>query len=536
MFLRNASTGKVHKVGALRATRTFPHDAGAKIAVIEDDDDFRTTLDHLLRDVGYHVSTFASATTALRAMDRGFVPDLILLDLKMPGMNGWQFRIAQKQRPALSAVPVVALSADASPAAAAIDADAYVGKPVEFERLSAVLAQVLTVSQRARSLEAAQCEDRIQGLARLVASISHEVNNPLTYLLASLDLASVSLDALQAERDAASREKCLATLEQSVLGARNGTLRIAAAIEWLSTFVSTEQSATGTVDPLHAIEAAVRLAHLLVRERAELLCELGVLSRVRIDEAHLAQVLLTLLANAAQAIAPGAPKENQVRIRTSQQDGFAVIEVEDSGVGIEPSLLPRIFDAHFTATRPGAGMGVGLASARNIIAACGGSLTVTSTSGRGSTFRLALPGADVGRPRAQAKDPAFCLHGPPQRVLVVDDEAMIGDFVAASLQDHIVRASHDPVQALSEIADLPYDLVLCDLMMPDLDGLEFYSALCKGRPDLRQAFVLMTAATPTPEVEAFLSKHQIPLLRKPFAVSDLRIYIAARAHARTARH
>ncbi|MFM2419666.1 MAG: hypothetical protein RL385_4389 [Pseudomonadota bacterium] len=521
---------------AAKPTGSVSQQAGTEIVVIEDNDDFRTTLEHLLRDVGYRVSPFASAACALRAMDDGYVPDLILLDLMMPGMNGWQFRVAQKQRSTLRAIPVVALSADTSPYAAAIDADAYVGKPVEFAQLTAVLSQVLSASQRSRAAEAARGEDRVQGLARLIASISHDVNNPLTYLLASLDLASISVDALLSESDVASRARRLATLGQSLLAARNGTLRIAAVVRLLSTFVSTSESVSGTVDPMHTIDAAVRLAHLTIRERAELVCDFGVLPRVRIDAARLAQVLLTLLCNAALAIAPGAPKANQVRIRTSLQDGFAVIEVEDTGVGIASALLPQVFDASFTVRRPGEVMGVGLASARAIIAARGGSLTVSSAPGQGSCFRLALPSADFGGALAPLREPVAGAMVFPQRVLVVDDEALIGDFVAASLLGHEVRASHSPLETLRELGDTPYDLVLCDLMMPELDGIEFYTSLCEQRPDLCQAFVLMTGATPSSEVEAFLAKHQIPLLRKPFAVGDLRVYIAARAHARVMRH
>jgi CheY-like chemotaxis protein len=160
----------------------------------------------------------------------GYVPDLILRDLMMPGVHGWQVRVAQKQRSTLRALPVVAPSADTSLHAAAIDADAYVSKPVEFAQLTAVLSQGLSASQRSRAAEAARGEYRVQGLARLIASISNDVNKPLTYVLAGLDLASISVAALLSESGAASRAGRLATLGQSSLAARNGTLRIAVVV------------------------------------------------------------------------------------------------------------------------------------------------------------------------------------------------------------------------------------------------------------------------------------------------------------------
>ncbi|MET0283889.1 MAG: response regulator, partial [Polyangiales bacterium] len=131
------------EVSETAASRESARDAGSNslIALIEDDDDIREALESLLNHAGYRVLPYSSAETALRDMEGGRHPDLILLDLMMPGMNGWQFRVEQKKRPALSDIPVIALSADVSPYAAAIDADAYLKKPIDFERLCVVIEQ-----------------------------------------------------------------------------------------------------------------------------------------------------------------------------------------------------------------------------------------------------------------------------------------------------------------------------------------------------------------------------------------------------------
>src|SRR5688572_5192120 len=142
---RASSPGARARAGNTLHAPKRPHDV---IALIEDDDDIRDALESLLAHAGYQVAAYPSADQALAAMEAGAVPDVILLDLMMPGMNGWQFRVEQRARPALSHVPVIALSADASAYAAAIDADAYLQKPVDFDRLYMVIAQVLVASKR----------------------------------------------------------------------------------------------------------------------------------------------------------------------------------------------------------------------------------------------------------------------------------------------------------------------------------------------------------------------------------------------------
>jgi CheY-like chemotaxis protein len=130
---------------------------------------------------------------------------------------------------------------------------------------------------------------------------------------------------------------------------------------------------------------------------------------------------------------------------------------------------------------------------------------------------------------------ARSLETEPQRVLVVDDEPMIGRLVEAALEGHVVEATVEPTLALGRVADRTYDLVLCDLKMPSMSGIEFYNELCRRRPDLKQAFVLMTGAAADQELENFISGNAVTVLRKPFMMKELRQQVAQFARNKALR-
>jgi signal transduction histidine kinase len=525
---RASSSGARARAGNPLYAPKRPHDA---IALVEDDDDIRDALESLLAHAGYQVSAYPSADQALAAMEAGAVPDVILLDLMMPGMNGWQFRVEQRARPALSHVPVIALSADASAYAAAIDADAYLQKPVDFDRLYMVIAQVLVASKREQLAQKAIEIERLRSLGMLVASVAHEINNPLTYVMGNLDLADQNVRGLEPQNAAATADK----LTKNIEAARDGAERVAFVVKLLSTFVRAENDDQQSVDLLRAIDAAVRLSILHIRDRARLVCSLQMVPRVRANEARMAQVFLNLLINAAQAIPAGAPNNHEVRIRTSSNARRVVVEIEDTGVGIAPELKRRIFEPFFTTKPPGTGTGLGLSISRDIITAAGGSLEVSSEPGKGATFRIELPlDTEDGQPTSDERaeqQPSL----EPQRVLVVDDEPMIGRLVEAALDGHVVETTVEPSLALGRVSDRPYDLVLCDLKMPNMSGIEFYNELCRRRPDLKNCFVLMTGAAADQELDKFVALNEVTVLRKPFMMKELRQHVAQYARGKAMR-
>ncbi|MDB4988272.1 MAG: sensory box histidine kinase/response regulator [Myxococcaceae bacterium] len=516
-----------------------PRDAAgtsALVALIEDDDDIREALESLLNHAGYRVLPYASAEVALRDMEGGRHPDLILLDLMMPGMNGWQFRVEQRKRPALTDIPVIALSADVSPYAAAIDADAYLRKPVDFDRLCTVIEQIILASERKRLASKAVELERIRALGLLVAGVAHEINNPLTYVLGNLELASSRQRSLLAspERAAALGPKLFENIE----AARDGAERIAFIVRLLSTFVRGSGDEIQSIDVLRALDAAARLAMQHIRTRARLKLEVGPLPPVRANEARLAQVFLNLLINAAQAIPEGSPDLNEIRVTANQVGAKVVIVISDTGCGIAPELTARIFEPFYTTKPADQGTGLGLSIARDVILAFGGSITVDSELGRGAAFKIELPTAVKEEIAPESTNPTRSMPvsiADQQRILVLDDEPLIGEFLAGALDAHQVDLTTDGHQAITRAEDGSYDLVLCDLRMPRMSGIEFYRELKRKRPDLASCFVLMTGAAIDEELQAFLSSNAVPVLRKPFDMNELNHCVARSARAKAGR-
>jgi signal transduction histidine kinase len=501
------------------------------IALIEDDDDIREALESLLSHAGYRVLPYASAELALRDMEDGRHPDLILLDLMMPGMNGWQFRVEQRRRPSLSHIPVIALSADVSPYAAAIDAHAYLKKPIDFDRLCVVIEQIILSSERKRLTARAVELERIRALGLLVSGVAHEINNPLTYVLGNLELASSRQRQLMA---APTRALSLdAKLFENIESARDGAERIAFIVRLLSTFVRGSSDETQELDVLRALDAAARLAMQHIRTRARLKLELDTLPSVRANEARLAQVFLNLLINAAQAIPEGTPDENEIRVRAVHEGDRVVITIKDTGCGIAPELTSRIFEPFYTTKPADQGTGLGLSISRDVLVSFGGRISVQSELGQGATFRIELPvvGAQQAHPSdSKLSDEQGVCAG--QRILVLDDEPLIGEFLVGALEGNHVDVTIDGSEALKRAADGSYDLVLCDLRMPRMSGIEFYNELSRRRPDLASAFVLMTGAAVDEEMQRFLATNAVPVLRKPFDMGELKQCVARSARAK----
>jgi signal transduction histidine kinase len=367
-----------------RNRRETPLRTGIRLLLVEDDPSIRRTLAEMLDDEGYAVRAVSNGREALDELRTAGPPDVILLDLMMPVMDGWEFRVEQRSDPTLRGIPLLAMSADLSAKARAIAADAYVRKPIDFPEL---LSQLRGAVGRAVSNRMAAA-DRMAALGTLASGIAHEINNPLTYVIANLQTLA---EKLPAARDAQARE-----LVEIVADALQGAERIRRLVKQVQ-MVSPGQHRDGftTVALRDALAAALALTDNQIKHRARLVRDFDQDLYVRGDAERIQQLFVNLLLNAVQAIPEGRAHDNQIRVELRELPGNtgAVIRIEDTGIGIPLEVRERIFQPFFTTKPIGQGTGLGLSICQGIVMALGGQISFESPAAGGTAFRVVLPTA-----------------------------------------------------------------------------------------------------------------------------------------------
>jgi len=355
-----------------------------QVLLVEDDAELRQALAEALEARGHHVVPATDGEQALRMM-RTMHPDIVVLDLMMPVMDGWQFRLAQRQDPEIAATPVVAISASSSPAAAAVGADLYLQKPFTSAALVQAIESVLRPP--ARRLEPAKIAqtERMAALGTLAAGLAHEINNPLTYVLLHLSSAVRLIPTLGGDPEKVEQ------VQEMLAEALEGAERIRGITSGIRSFSRIDDQSVGRVDLRVPLDAAIKLVSNELRHRARIERLEGAMPAVSGNQNKLGQVFLNLLTNATHAIAEGDAEHNCVTVTTGSDDGGAFVEIADTGAGIPPYLLGRIFEPFFTTKPIGQGTGLGLSISHGIVESLGGRITVTSEVDRGTTFRVWLP-------------------------------------------------------------------------------------------------------------------------------------------------
>jgi CheY-like chemotaxis protein len=260
-----------------------------------------------------------------------------------------------------------------------------------------------------------------------------------------------------------------------------------------------------------------------IRHRAHLSTSLAQVPNVDANASRLGQVVLNLIVNAVQALREGDVASSEIGVSVFRAaSGEVVIEVRDTGEGIPPAILGHIFDPFFTTKPPGVGTGLGLAICHGLVKAMNGHITVESAPGRGSTFRVFLPASQAGA--AAAEEAAAPVRSSERlRVLVVDDERSIGTSLKILLRDdHDVEAVTRAADALERLSGgAAYDVILCDLMMPEMSGMAFYDAVHALWPALAPRVVFLTGGAFTAASRDFLERVPNPRLEKPFETRRL---------------
>jgi PAS domain S-box-containing protein len=389
------------------------------------------------------------------------------------------------------------------------------GHNITFRGRRARLAAIRDLSEWKRLQAGLALADRLATVGALAASVAHEINNPLAFTLLGLDEA---LRLLAPEAGALAVE-----LREVLRQARTGAERVQTIVRDLRTFSREDGDAHGPVDVQAVVEYAARVAAAEIRPRARLVVEVSGVPPVLGNETRLGQVLLNLLVNAAHAIPEGDAERNTITVRGRAEDEHVVVEVSDTGVGIEPERLEHIFEPWVTG-KPGRGTGLGLTICRELVARGGGTIAVESTPGRGTTFRVCLPLAlrPVDEPHRAA--PVAAAEQPERRlrVLVIDDEPLLRRMIGNVLNGHDVTLAASAAEALAVLdRGEVFDTILCDLMMPGTTGMELYARLRRERPEAADRVVFLTGGVFTRQAEELLATSGRPWLNKPFTAAEL---------------
>jgi signal transduction histidine kinase/CheY-like chemotaxis protein len=367
--------------------------------------------------------------------------------------------------------------------------------------------------------------DRMAAVGTLAAGVAHEINNPLAYAFTNLEVLERKLERISASwNDPPSSVVADLDVAKNALSiAREGANRVRAIVRDLKTFSRIDDVDRGPIDVRAVLDSCVNMAAAELRYRARLIRDYSEVPLVEASESRIAQVFLNLLVNAAQAVDPNRASHNEIRLIVSSPDPAAVvIEIIDNGPGIPEELRARIFDP-FVTTK-GEGTGLGLFISREIVVALGGSIEVNSALGRGTRMRVVLPAAAerlVSVPPAR-QSPA--PNSPRIRVLVIDDEDSIGISLRRALEGEVtVVVTTSGLEALELLErDRTFDAIVCDVVMPEMDGVAVYDRVRALYPTLAERFLFMTGGALSTETRAFLSSMQSRVIEKPFSTDDLR--------------
>lgn len=476
----------------------------------------------VLEDAGFHADCCEDAAAALQWLQKHEPPDLITFDLVMPRMDGWEFRVAQRSNPAWAAIPVIALSADRSAKAAAIDADAHLTKPVDKERLVETARRLVAQADQQSADVRAREMWRLSSLGVLAAGLAHELNNPLAVVLGFSEVVRRSLATLEgAEPDA--RRTQIAKMQASIDRIDEAAQRVSSIVQQIGNFAKSDR--IETVNVTDVLDGSLRLVANQIRQRAQLHRSYRGDVHALCSPAKLGQLSLMLLTRAVHAIDEGAPERNSITVEvTDGPDQTLRIRVSDTGVGVAPELIRHVFEPRNTRARS---QTVDLALVQELAREMGGSLDVTSAETLGTTFTLTLPAVALAPSAPQLDEQPLMESARRARVLVIDDEPAMCDLLRETLQDaYEVETETDPKQALDRLLNsAAYDLVLCDLMMPKITGMDLHTQLQAQRPQQAKRMLFMTGGTFSDRARIFME--QLPTcLRKPFDSKTVRAAIA----------
>jgi CheY-like chemotaxis protein len=411
------------------------------------------------------------------------------------------------------------------------------------------------VTSERRAQEQLMVADRMAAIGQLSAGVAHEINNPLAAVLANLELAVGDLTELELPGTSPRQREITLRVRDELTDALEAGERVRDIVQDLKLFSRVAQDKPGIIDVRSVLESSLRMARNEIRRRARVVLALEPTAPVEGNASRLGQAFLNLLVNAAQAIPEGDAEKNEIRVSCRMVGDRVVVEITDTGRGITPRAMARLFTAFYSTKAPSVGAGLGLSICSQIVKSMKGEIGVESRPDEGTAFWVSLPALllphdeaptpvvidrirrDSGRepsprepgvrePTRTSPPPELptVIEGPKSRILVIDDDPLILSALRRALGSrHTVSTAADPRDALALIASgARYELVVCDLLMPRMTGLELFAELRALAPELMPRTLFVTGMADTDLALAALSATGVPPVEKPFDTSTIR--------------
>jgi two-component system, cell cycle sensor histidine kinase and response regulator CckA len=371
--------------------------------------------------------------------------------------------------------------------------------------------------------------DKMASLGRLIASVSHEINNPLAAVLSNLRVLKDDVAVGKSARESGAAGPAFDTasemptiVEESIQAAE----RIQNIVAHMLLFVhpNDRRGEPTTVEAL--LEEHLSLVMNEVRFKATIERKYGKTPELIVDRTLLSQAFVNVILNAAQAIHGNDPSRHFIRIETRSTSDGVVVEISNSGLPIPKNVLSKIFQPFFTTKPVGDGVGLGLSIAYDVVRRHGGNIEAFSEPGSPTMFRIWLP-LDTGLAPSSRSDAPEPSPTRPCRLLLIDDDRLVRNGLRRVLErHHDVEVAADGRRALELIEAQPFDVVVCDLIMPEMSGMELFETVRRSNPDQAARFVFVTGGTNSPEARDFLLNVPHPRVYKPVRAEDLVSVIA----------
>jgi PAS domain S-box-containing protein len=391
----------------------------------------------------------------------------------------------------------------------------YRGKPHVLTIARDITEKKRSAVELARQRDSLYQREKLAALGSLLAGVSHELNNPLSVVVARAILLE---------------EQGNAAIQTAAAKIRSAAERCARIVRTFLAMARQQRPARGPVAINDVVSAALDIVGYAIRTSSiEVTLHLADdIPLIHADADQLHQVLLNLMINAQQSLQDHAPpRRMQVTTRYVAAAGMVRVNVADNGPGIPPHLRPRVFEPYFTTKPIGLGLGVGLAVSLGIVEAHDGTLTVDCPSEGGAVFTIMLPVGAAAAALAETKPPS-AASAKQRTILVVDDETDIREALADILSEgrHRVVTAGSGREALERMAAERYDAILTDIRMPDIDGRALYEEIERRWPGLGARVVFVTGDTLASTLREFVAHSGRPVIEKPFMPSEVRRVVA----------